>query len=80
MNAIALDPQPASPGFPFWATSPREGFTQSCREAFGEFVLVDEISASEVEAYQRRSDLLATLVGVQQGKSNSAIRRAIELR
>lgn len=57
--------------------APRDGFTQHAARYFNTFVPADEISIETLAAYQRRCDRLAVLIGVQQGKANSAIRRAV---
>lgn len=67
---------------PWWTAAERAHFFSECRTRFHDDFLpvpLDDVSASEAQAMQRRGDLLATLVGVQQAKSNGAIRRAVTL-
>lgn len=73
---IAIEPKPESHGS-FWIDAPREGFTAWCAAVTGAPVPVDEVSDRDVQIIQRRADILATLVGIQQGRQNSAIRRAV---
>jgi len=66
----------------WWPSAERAGFSGECRTRFqNDFLPVpmDDVSPAEAQAMQRRGDLLATLVGVQAGKSNGAIRRAVTL-
>ena len=76
---VAIEPKKTSRlGHAFWATCPREGFTEACRQAFGDF-LSDDVSDREVQVIVQRGDWLAAIDGARQAKQNGAIRRAAVL-
>lgn len=72
---IAIAPTPPSrPAF--WIGAPREGWTDFCARMMNIPIPLDEVSDREVWIIQRRADVLATLIGLQQGASHAAIRMA----
>lgn len=72
---IVIEPKPEHHGS-FWIDAPREGFTTFCSEVMAVPIPVDDVTDREAQVLQRRADLLATLVGLQQARQNGAIRRA----
>lgn len=58
---------------------PRENFTQRCALYFNVFVPVDEISTEVIVAYQRRGDVLETLIGLHNATACMAL-KTLEVR
>lgn len=70
---IFIEPAVGSNG-PFWIGAPREGFTLLCSRALNVTIPVEDVTAGEAIAIQKRRDIHATLLGYQYAKSNHAIR------
>lgn len=58
---------------------PRENFTQRCALYFNVFVPVDEIGNETIVAYQRRGEVLATLIGLHKATACSVV-KSLEVR
>ncbi len=63
----------------WWTIIGPHNFTRTCAEAMHAPVLVDDVSDREVSIIQARADVLATVTGFQQARSNAALRSAIVL-
>ena len=61
----------------WWEGQPQVGFTQFCSAMMNTPIPVEDVTEREAEIIQRRRDVLATLVGLQQATSNAAIRRVV---
>lgn len=64
---IYIEPKPAPHGA-FWVGAPREGFTAYCAAQCAVSIPADDVTAGETEVIQRRQEVLAALVGLQQAK------------
>jgi hypothetical protein len=60
----------------WWESADRAGFTLFAASTLNQPIPLDDVSNSEVQIIQRRQDVMATLIGIQQGKSNRAVRSA----
>lgn len=60
----------------FWADAPRENFTARCAFELNASIPVDEISNETITVYQRRGDLLATLIGLHNATSYAVLKSA----
>lgn len=60
----------------WWEGADRHGFTLFAATKLGEVIPLDDVSHTEAQIIQRRADVMATLLGIQQAKSNGAVRAA----
>lgn len=61
----------------FWLNNPpRIGWTQFCADQMHVPIPVEDVTEREAQIIQRRADLLATVMGLQQATSNREIRSA----
>ena len=61
----------------WWEGQPQAGFTTYCSVQMNAPIPVEDVTEREAEIIQRRRDVLATLVGIQQATSNAAIRQVV---
>lgn len=64
----------------WWEGQPQSGFTSYCSEMMNAPIPVEDVTEREAQIIQRRMDVLATLVGIQQATSNQEIRSAVIVR
>ena len=72
---IYLEPKPVPHGA-FWIDAPRVGFTEFCARMCDAPIPVEDVTAREAQIIQRRQDVLAALVGLQQATRHREIRHA----
>lgn len=73
---IVIAPKPVPHGA-FWIDAPRSGFTEFCAAQMNVPIPVDDVTDGEVAVIQRRADVLATIAGYQQARSNRELRMAV---
>jgi len=69
---IAIEPKRVSDAS-WWVGQPADGFTERCAKAMQTHVPLDDVSSLETVIYQRRADVLATLIGLRKGKALRAV-------
>lgn len=77
-GSVAIEPKRVCADS-WWVQPQRAGWTQTCRERFGDFLVLDDVTDREVRVLVERGHILQAMTAAREARSNAAVRRAVVL-